>query len=290
MDVINENVECVETTAQQSVPPINPFPENEYKNGKLKKLRGRMVKKLLKYEFLAIAPVLGVMLGILAITTLFVCVLPEKLGDNFLLGVLPILLYIYSIMGAMMVSVIVPITRYQKTMFGEQGYLTLSIPATMEEHVFSKHLLAFCGVLVALIANILSLLLVATVKGGDFFGEISVSVGVRGVESVFAVIEIVFLVLLGCMALFTLSNAVNCFSQKFTKRVYSVWLGVGMYVLITVLSTVGGWMTSKGWFAFFDTPAGQHVGACIWIVLLAGLNVLCIWYQLWYLKKKINLK
>ncbi len=293
MDVVTENVENVtaENPTDEVTAPVTetwqkPFPDNEYgKDGKLKKLRGRMIKTLLKYEFRAIAPIMGVMLGLLALTTVMVWFTPkDDLSAMELYGFLPFLLYTYSAMGLMLVAVLVPVTRFEKTLFKNEGYLTLSVPATMEEHVFAKHLLAICGFLVSIVAVVLSIIVVGFASGQDIFIDVS------GVELVFGLIETFILMLLGCVAIFTVSNAFNCFGQRFSKRAPLVFIGVGIYILLSVIFNVINWMSLQGWLSFFDTPAGQHVGACMLIVILAGINVLCVWYQLRYLNKKLDLK
>lgn len=281
MDVITEN-----NTYQR------PFPDNEYqKDGSLKKLRGRMLKKLLKYELRAVAPIMGILLAVLFATTLFVCIVPEVwTSEDFLLGFIPMMLYLYSLFGTMLVAVIVPLRRYEKSMFKEEGYLTLSIPATMEEHVFSRHLIAVCASLVAIVCNVISVAIVLKVMGVNALIVLFDFSGMNGFEIALAFLEIGILALCTCVAVFTVSNAISCFGQRFSKKSHMLWFGVGIYVLITVFSTVFGWMEGKGWLAFFDTPVGGHVGAWLLIALLVGVNVLCVWYQLRYLKKKINLK
>lgn len=281
MDVINENVACQKA-----------FPDNEYKkDGTLKKLRGRMLKKLLKYELRAVAPVMSVMLAILFVTTLFVCVVPGVWeSEDFLLGFIPIMLYIYSLFGTMVVAVVTPLHRYEKSMFKEEGYLTLSIPATMEELVFSKHLIAVCASLLAIVCNVISVVIVMNVMGINVIVEIFDFSGMNGFEIALAFLETGLIAFSFCVLLFTASNAINCFGQRFSKKSHMVWVGVGIYALISVCGGIFGWMAGKGWFAFFSTPVGAHVGSWLIIIALVGLNVLCIWYQLRYLKKKINLK
>ena len=281
MDVITENA-----TYQR------PFPDNEYnKDGTLKKLRGRVLKKLLKYEFRAVAPSMAIMLAVLFVTTLFVCIVPKIwASDDFLLGFIPIMLYMYSLAGTMIVAVLIPIYRYEKSIFKEEGYLTLSIPATMEEHVFAKHLIGICASFVATFFNVISIVIVLNVMGMNVLKEIFNFSGMNGFEIALVLTESGMLALCFCVLLFTASNAICCFGQRFSKKAYMILVGVGIYVAINVSVALFGWMADEGWLKFLDTPVGGHIFVWVLIAIMAGLNVLCIWYQLRYLKKKINLK
>ena len=81
MDVLND-------TFFEETKTVNPFPEEDYnKKGKLRRVRPRILKKLLKYEFKAYLTPMLIMLTALFALAIALCVLgcfitPEDFENN----------------------------------------------------------------------------------------------------------------------------------------------------------------------------------------------------------------
>ena len=202
---------------------LNEFnlpPEDYNDKGQVRVLRKRVLKKLFKYEFKAIFPTLWIVIGILtAVTALTVCSMIFK-GDDASL-ILPIILYAYSVLAVTITPIVLAGSRYSKNFFKSQGYLTFSIPASAEEHIFVKHVAALVGLVVAFLSAFISVIIVLVTAAILFdFG------GAGGGESVVAPMETDFLTviegiisaILGPILFVCAIGAGECWEQKFTKK------------------------------------------------------------------------
>ncbi len=287
------------------------LPETDYKKGKLRTVRGRMLKKLLKYEWKVFLPVLTICGSILAGLTLFICIF-SRAGFELLFSsdpnapimnypattvlgtILTLVLYMVAFAVTMFVPIGVSISRYHKNFFKEEGYLTFSIPASMEEQILAKHLSAMLATLVSAAASVLSVLLVALCMSAN--GEprplppVTETV-INPVSEIFLTLEGVVLGIAIFVAVFTVSGALICWEQKFSKK-SQIFLRVFLaYIAFMVLETIYVFFVELGAFDFFyGTLAGEHIWNVIKILFVAGIIALSVWYELRTLKTKLNLK
>ena len=282
------------------------LPQTDYKNGKLRAVRGRMVKKLLKYEWKAISPTLIICGIVLAALTLFICIFGHG-GFEFLFQgsdpleypattVLATILTIALYIGALMVILFVPfgisISRYHKNFFKEEGYLTFSIPASMEEHILAKHLSGILAMLVSIAANFLSVMLVVICMSG-YLGEIPVEpvpVPTNPISDLFLAIEGLIMSAETLVGIFAVSGALCCWGQKIKKKSHIFWYVLLTYIAFMIFETVFMLALEAGALDFFYTLAGTHVSNVLTILFYAGIIALSVWYELRTLKKKLNLK
>ena len=135
-------------------PSVSPLPEEDYnKNGKLKNVRGRILKKLLKYEFkYYFKPMLIAVAALFAVATIL-CVLGcfltaediEGTGElmRVLFWALALLLFGFGSLFVLLFPFILAHKRYKKQFFTSEGYLTLSVPASAQEHILAKRISAY---------------------------------------------------------------------------------------------------------------------------------------------------
>lgn len=285
------------------------LPETDYKNGKLRAVRGRMVKKLLKYEWKAISPTLIICGIVLAALTLFICFF-GRAGFEFLFQgsdypveypattvlatILTIAFYAVTLIVVACAPIGISISRYYKNFFKEEGYLTFSIPASMEEHILAKHLSGILAMLVSIAANFLSVMLVVMCMSG-YLGEIPVDpitpvAPTNPISDLFLAIEGLIMSAETLVGIFTVSGALCCWGQKFKKKSHIFWRLLLAYIVFMILETVFMLALEVGTLDFFYTLAGTHVSNVLTILFYAGIIALSVWYELRTLKKKLNLK
>ncbi len=277
-----------------------PFPDTDYKNGNVKAIRGRMLKKLMKYELKALFSGLWIALAILAGTTALTCVLLGVNEVQFLtprvdpfdvLGIymLFIMLYIYSLAACVIVPVVMAGSRYYNNFFKDEGYLTFSIPATAEEHIAAKHLSAIIATLVGGVCAFVSTLVVSLVSGSaPIFGE--VHIGLQGFSAVTYIIEQILIAVTGLVGVFCVIGAGACFAQKFAKRKSFILRFVLFYVILTVLSSLVSVIGGYEMTLFFASELGLHIGSLLILLLIVGVTLFSLWYERRTLKYKLNLK
>ena len=100
-----------------------------------------MVKKLFKHEFLAymraLLPMHLIMLGIAALTR-FVYIFEEDSTMFNIIGTSSIVALVVSCLVCLVLSSVNIITRFYKNMFTHEGYLSFTLPVTVEQHIFVK--------------------------------------------------------------------------------------------------------------------------------------------------------
>ena len=285
------------------------LPETDYKNGKLRTVRGRMLKKLFKYEWKVFLPALIICGSILAGLTLFICFF-SRTGVELLFSedpnapimnypattvlgaILTLVLYMVTLTATVFVPFGVSINRYHKNFFKEEGYLTFSIPASMEEQILAKHLSGMLATLLSMAASVLSVLLVVLCisVNGEPLPPVTEPV-VNPVSEFFLGLEGLILGIEIFVAIFTVSGALTCWEQKFMKKsqiFLRVFLG---YIAFMVLETIYVFFVEFGVFDFFYTTlVGAHVWNVLKILFVAGIITFSVWYELRVLKTKLNLK
>ena len=277
------------------------LPKTDYnKHGKVKKLRGRVLKKLFKYEFRALIPGFFISIAVLFSLTFLLCLFVRvSLKADFnspiqfentlsALLVVTVALYILSLGGVCIFSVVNAIRRYEKNFFKQEGYLTFSLPATPQEQILAKHVSGITMSLLTVISCVLSLLCIFV-----FSLEISVenSNSLPNISDVFQTVEILLLAFSALVGVYCGSGAVCCWSQKFRTRAQIIWRLVLAYIVLVVLEGISTYLGEFGLTEFFYTSTvGGHVGRWLAIVGIVCVSVFCVWYEIRILSKKLNLK
>ncbi len=157
-----------------------------------------MLGKLLKHEWKATAGKYGLFYLILAAVTLFTAAIHAIPTDNvfFSMGEMSlIVIYVISLFGVVFCSTGMAVVRFYKNMVSDEGYLTFTLPAKVEQLVFAKFLVAVVWQLLTVVLCILSLFCVFAVghiEMGVFFEELaSVMKEFGGLVPVFVVVMIV---------------------------------------------------------------------------------------------------
>ena len=225
-----------------------PLPKEDFdKNGKLKKVRKRMLKKLVKTEikhyklgylfFSVFVIVLGIFFAILLRNELQAPPRDEYRINGLL--ILSGLMYAYAAGGFGIYAYVAPVHRYNKNFFKEEGYLTFSIPASMEEHVLAKRLTTMLGLLISGAVVTISIIITCLIADranfiSEFFVELSYIYDNvfknEPVHTVFFTIELTIMGIVGWFMMPCVFGAVSCALSKFTGKKKS-----GITILIIFL-------------------------------------------------------
>lgn len=106
-----------------------------------------MLRKLMKHELRATGRVMGPMLALVLATAVGGNISVHKLletDNSFMnpLGVLLLTAFVLAIMAACVASFALMIERFHKNLLRDEGYLMMTLPATVHEHVLSKLLVS----------------------------------------------------------------------------------------------------------------------------------------------------
>lgn len=300
-----ENPPMVEDT------PIKlPLPNEDFDEyGRVKKLRGRILKKLLKQEWKFYFPIMSLLSLLVLVAGLVFSVLlriminkPEAFDNNFFpfFFISWTVVYVYGMAGMSLFTMIYPVVRYNKNFFQSEGYLTFSIPASMEEHLYAKRIAAVICQAVSIVVLLLSLTILFLVIGNvpqvldglkQAFGAIGEAIVLEPVHGVFFCIEIVLTMLIGLVMSPCIYGAASCFLSKTTgkkKLAVSILL---VFLVVGVIESVISGITSVIMIPLMHLGAvGLHIQLWLGILVNAAVTVACFLFELNFLKKKLDLK
>lgn len=279
-------------------------------DGKIKAVRGHMLKKLLKYDFRALLKFLVpcyIVLGALAVLCAICLPIAEHVSESQSSGVGTnvfmsaavsiIMLYVLGVVLCSTVCIINIAVRFLKNLFGTEGYLTLSIPATPEEQISSKLISGFLTILLTLLVAIASIFIVAFPYWKEVFPameEVFVGIGEiyrqYPIDGVLWTVEIVLFLLMAIIFNLQIVYACVCVGQMIVNKsrvgaaaiAYVIYLAVSQVIYIFFMSTgfLGG---------LIDSSVAAHLFLWILIVLAAGGSVGLFFFERYVLKNKVNL-
>lgn len=305
-----------EELAQEGAPMVEdnpiklPLPDEDFDEfGKVKKMRKRVIKKLLRQEWKFYLPIMSLLSALVLVASIIFSVLlrfliakPEAFNNGFFpfffLGWT--IVFIYGIVGISIFSTIYPVVRYNKNFFKSEGYLTFSIPASMEEHLYAKRVAAIVCGLVSILVTVVSLGILVLVLGvlpevGETIAIVFESLGnaflVEPVHAVLFTVEILLSLFVSLVMSPCIYGAASCFLSKTTGKkklgvsILLVFLAVGV-----VQSVVSGISQTIMIPLFMIGEVGLHIAIWIGIVVNVAVTIGCIIFELHFLKKKLDLK
>lgn len=284
-----------------------PFPDEDFNEfGKVKKLRGRMLKKLLRQEWkfylptMSLLSVLVLAAGIIfSVLLRFMIEKPEAFDNNFF----PLffagwaITYVYGTIGLSIFSMIYPVYRYNKNFFQNEGYLTFSIPASAEEQLFAKRIAAIVCQAVSVLVTLVSITLVLLIAGvtpamlGEVFAPIGDFFALEPMHAVLFTVELLLTLIVTTLMGPCVYGAVSCGLSKSTGQKK---IGVSILIVFLVVGAVESVVSGFTSFVIiplsYAGPIGLHIALWLGIIVNAAITVACFLFELHFLKKKLDLK
>lgn len=116
-----------------------------------------MLMKLLKHEFQATARMMAPLYLVMVVLTAGADLFTEHLGT---LGDLLEALCILAILACCLVSVAVMVYRFKRNLLGDEGYLMLTLPVTIHQHLWAKLIVSAVWFVVSLGVSLLCLVII----------------------------------------------------------------------------------------------------------------------------------
>ncbi len=307
MPKANENGAPKSAFTEEKAPVKLPFPKKDYdKKGNLKKVRGRVLKKLLKQEFKHYLPFTLGFMGLLLLTGIFCGLGMREAFESApaaegvfpeIVNVTSLLLFIGCCMGALVFTTVYPISRYEKNFFQSQGYLTFSIPASMEEHVLAKRIAAVVCTYAMSIVLAFSVFLAVLCAGemrwetpwGEGIFALSNEVYLKGGHAVAYILESLLSAMISGIMVPSVFAVLACLLSKLSGK-----RKVGIVILLVFLGTTlvdvfsATFLTTDNIFP--RTVAWAHISVWLSILFESAIAVGCIFLEIWYLKRRLDLK
>lgn len=286
----------------------NHAPELQYKkSGRVKEVRADMLKKLLKYDFKALLKYLVpfyIAIGGLSVLLCILAMVTRSENPNKFLTSMVITVTALSSLAVQAISVMVTVmsfVRFYRNLYSSEGYLTLSIPATATEHVFSKIISSMLVFLLTQAVVLGAQLIESLPLGWDYF------MNMNAIGKVYALCEtsnlpvlsfFETLILLFVLQAFMFQLYYTCISLgQMVSTKNRVAAAIGFYFAFSVggaillsffaVNLIFGFVDGSYWELF--ASVGFHGTIWLGIAVLAGLNVAEFFLIRHILKNKVNL-
>ena len=269
-----------------------------------------MVKKLIKHEFMALGrmlvPMYIILLGLSIITRIIMFFENDSVIYSIISGSSVVVLIIGLIVSTTY-TIVSCIIRFYRNLFSKEGYLTFTLPVSVEAHLGTKLFTAVVAYIASL-AVIFSAFCIAT--SGELLVELFKAAGFIinkasesiGADLIFYIVELAILTLVSICSSFLLYYACMCIGQLAKRSRILLALGVffGYYYLTQIIVTFGMVMLTVlenteflsnifNWINYHPTETGH-------IVLVGFIILECVLGGIYYIiahsimKKKLNLE
>lgn len=262
-----------------------------------------MVKKLLKHELIAIFRVLVFLMAAVIIFAvlgriMLAASLKNETGTGTMLTLLLIMFYIFAIFALVFTAWGLGVSRFYKSLFTGEGYMTFSLPATPMQLVIAKLLSSIIAMAAATVVSVLSASIFmmgweASVIDmlTEAFGELAELLRMAIEAEPILILEwIVSLIVSIPMSMLVVYSIISV-GQLFTShRKGMTWLiAFGVYFVWSILSTL---VIDPAFTAIADSVGGTasaHLSTWLDIILTALIDVGCFFLIRYILRNKVNL-
>ena len=142
-----------------------------------------MLSKLIKHELRAsrriMLPFLGAVLALSVLAGISTTAMEHQVDYSWLNVVygLIIFAFVMGVMAVCVVAVVMMIQRFYKNLLGDEGYVSFTLPATVDEHIFAKLISSFIWFFATAVVVVLStFIMTATSLSAAFTEEGVVSI------------------------------------------------------------------------------------------------------------------
>lgn len=274
-----------------------------------------MLRKLLKHEFRATGRIMLPVIGILLVTSVAANLSLRYLMDSrawflTMVGGLLMMALVVAIIGVCVVSFVLMIQRFYKNLLQDEGYVMLTLPVSIHQHIWSKLIVSSVWFIVTALAVILACCITAfdlTVVKEILWGLGRVFEELRKVQAYYALngtaiaVELIVLVFLGLVAMCLQFYAALAAGHSLPSHKMA-WSVVWYFGLQFVFQLIGVCVIQIldqvdffNWGIFYpeihlDVMAGIHIG--MGLLILGTVIYGAVFYAIttFFLKKRLNLE
>lgn len=272
-----------------------------------------MLKKLLKYEWRAtsrvLLPLYGSVIVMALINRLFWALGGDSLhvggeGGSFLISQLPtaIASFVYGglIVASFVVTFVLLIQRFYKSLLGDEGYLMFTLPVTVTQHILSKTIVAFVMCVLSGVATLLSVLVLSAdvdvwVGLRFFFAQVFQLIGEQPHVIGYAFEGFVLFVL---MTFASILSIYLCIAIGHLAKRHRIASAIGAYFGLSIVGQIGMWILMRageltGLMRVFETMPNVgaiHLVMVLLILLCAAVCALYFFFTRFILVRRLNLE
>ena len=268
-----------------------------------------MLGKLIKHEFRATGRILLPLLGaelLLSVLAGFSVRGLDRVENMGILGVMYVTTLVVFFLGLFALSVVafvLMIQRFYKNLLRDEGYLSMTLPVSVDEQLFAKLIVSFVWFAAVGLLSVVSLLTVTSI-GARFGGVVNVDIGeirdavqsVGGGNLLLFLLELLLLGFLGSCA-----TCLRCYSALaigHSAADHKMLLSFVAYIVIGFALSVVRNSVLLGLLPSIDPGAilaGMSSALQFHAIVFTGILVAALYCALfyfvtrWFLKNKLNL-
>ena len=274
-----------------------------------------MLRKLLKHEFRAtgrvMLPLFLIVLGTAVGANLSVRVLMETSNKVLnILGGLLIAAFAVAIFGVCIMSMVVMVRRFYKNLLQDEGYVMMTLPVSVHQHIWSKLIVsAVWFALTLIVVGLACLIVAADVKVihqiaegfGELLGELY-----RHFTAYYAIngtalaVEFLVLCFVGCCAMCLQFYASLAIGHSFSSHKMA-WSVLWFFVTMFATQFLGGsgivlldesWLHNLllGWTDNISSMAAMHLSMVCLILGEVLYGAIFYFLTTYFLKRRLDLE
>lgn len=274
-----------------------------------------MLRKLMKHEFRATGRIMLPLLAILLVMSVAANLSMRYLMNSrawflSLVGGLLLVAFVMVIIGVCVVAFVLMVQRFYKNLLQDEGYVMLTLPVSIHQHIWSKLIVSAVWFVVTALAVVLAGCIAAfdisiigdILRGlGEIFQElrkVQAYYAVNGTAIAVEFIALAFLALVAMCLQFYAALAAG-HSLPSHKLAWSVVWFFGLQFAVQLVGITGiNLLDRSGFFELGIFHPDVHVGVMAGIHLGMGLLILgtvvygAVFYAIttFFLKKRLNLE
>lgn len=255
-----------------------------------------MVGKLLKHDLIALFRILLYMscvaLGLAVIARIMIAASDITEGENFFALFMSIM-SLWASLALIFAAFIASLSRFYKSLFTGEGYMTFSLPVSVTKLLIAKLLSAFIASLVGFVVFVANIFILLSGLSAETFQEVMnfIASMFDQIGSIFSyepllAIEIVILIIV--LIPMSLLQYYFCFSLAQMSSKHRVGVAFGILIALTVVLSILN--------AYCLTPilnvaaeVSPHLSVWLNIIVVAGLDVGYFFAVRYLLSHKLNL-
>ena len=251
-----------------------------------------MVGKLIKHELFSTVRVAAIPAAVMMLLAILARIMLETSSEGLTLIIF--MFYFFAVMATLLTGYFFGIHSFYQSLFTGNGYLTLSLPATPDQLIWSKLISAITVMFASIIVCMLSACIFFIGLSDEILDVIQTGITVFEdildlyVEiNALLVFEVILWTIISVPMSFLVFYAVMCIGQLFTvknRKGIAIALYIGLVFVWSILrQTVVTPILIKA------TETSVHLTMWLRIIFNAGLTVGCYFLVRYIIRNKVNL-
>lgn len=246
-----------------------------------------MLTKLLKYEFKATARYfLPMIAALLAISVVIRICFTLDSGNTMNLSIptiISLLLYFGILVAIAVLALVITIKRFHSSLLTDEGYLMMTLPVSVDTHIFAKIISSGVWIIASTLASLVSVLIM--VLEGDMLSQFSLTLTdleqamLEQIGGHLWVLTILCIIIGLANLISALTTIYMCVAIGHQMPKHQVLTAVGAYLAFTVLLQIiivvsGNFADFAGIFDWFYNLTAVGAAYTVTLGLLAGQLIL----------------